>query len=103
MRALAQEAERGDTAELEARVEREGAGEYQAKTEEKFKVRDYAGLIDRLTARIESLEARRSYLMTQNQERALRGLELADKEREHGKSGGGPVTGIAVRVVTNGA
>ncbi|WP_426102932.1 hypothetical protein [Pseudomonas sp. PSPC3-3] len=93
MRALAQE----------ARVEREGAGEYQAKTEEKFKVRDYAGLIDRLTARIESLEARRSYLMTQSQERALRGLELADKEREHGKSGGGPVTGIAVRVVTNGA
>lgn len=103
MRALAQEADRGDSAELEARVEREGAGEYQAKTEEKFKVRDYAGLIDRLTARIESLEARRSYLMTQNQERALRGLELADKEREHGKSGGGPVTGIAVRVVTNGA
>lgn len=41
MRALAQENERGDTAELEARVEREGAGEYQAKTEEKFKVRDY--------------------------------------------------------------
>ena len=103
MRALAQESERGDTAELEARVEREGAGEYQAKTEEKFKVRDYAGLIDRLTARIESLEARRSYLLTQDQERALRGLELADKEREHGKSGGGPVTGIAVRVVTNGA
>ena len=103
MRALAQEADRGDSAELEARVEREGAGEYQAKTEEKFKVRDYAGLIDRLTARIESLEARRSYLMTQNQERALRGLELADKEREHGKSGGGHVTGIAVRVVTNGA
>ena len=103
MRALAQESERGDTAELEARVEREGAGEYQAKTEEKFKVRDYAGLIDRLTARIESLEARRSYLLTQDQERALPGLELADKEREHGKSGGGPVTGIAVRVVTNGA
>jgi hypothetical protein len=66
MRALNQENERGDTAELEARVEREGAGEYQAKTEEKFKVRDYAGLIDRLTGRIESLERTRAELLKTN-------------------------------------
>lgn len=66
MRALNQENERGDTAELEARVEREGAGEYQAKTEEKFKVRDYSGLIDRLTGRIESLERTRAELLKTN-------------------------------------
>ncbi|QAY85388.1 hypothetical protein CUN61_15920 [Pseudomonas arsenicoxydans] len=103
MRALNQENERGETAELEARVEREGAGEYQAKTEEKFKVRDYAGLIDRLTGRIESLEAKRAYLLSQEQDRQLRDLELSDKQREHGKSGGGPITGIAVRVVGHGS
>ncbi|WP_259652341.1 HGGxSTG domain-containing protein [Pseudomonas sp. UMC65] len=66
MRALNQENERGDTAELEARVEREGAGEYQAKTEEKYKVRDYSGLIDRLTGRIESLERTRAELLKTN-------------------------------------
>lgn len=66
MRALNQENERSDTAELEARVEREGAGEYQAKTEEKFKVRDYSGLIDRLTGRIESLERTRAELLKTN-------------------------------------
>ncbi len=66
MRALDRENEHGDTAELEARVEREGAGEYQAKTEEKFKVRDYAGLIDRLTGRIESLERTRAELLKTN-------------------------------------
>jgi len=66
MRALNQESERGDTAELETRVEREGAGEYQAKTEEKFKVRDYSGLIDRLTGRIESLERTRAELLKTN-------------------------------------
>lgn len=103
MRALAQEEERAGSPELDTSVEREGAGEYQAKEEKKYKVRDYAGLIDRLTARIESLEGRRAYLLSQEQERALRGLELADKERDHNKSGGGPVTGIAVRVVSNGA
>jgi hypothetical protein len=66
MRALNRENEFGDTAELEARVEREGAGEYQAKTEEKFKVRDYSGLIDRLTGRIESLERTRAELLKTN-------------------------------------
>lgn len=66
MRALNQENERGDSAELEARVEREGAGEYQAKTEEKYKVRDYSGLIDRLTGRIESLERTRAELLKTN-------------------------------------
>lgn len=103
MRALAREEKLGDVAELSERVEREGAENVTARMEATFKVRDYSGLIDRLTGRIESLEARRAYLLSQDQERELRGLELSDKQREHGKMGGGPVTGIAVRVVGNGA
>ena len=103
MRALAKESELGDTAELSERVEREGAENVTARMEEKFKVRDYAALIDRLTGRIESLEAKRAYLLSQEQDRQLRDLELSDKQREHGKSGGGPITGIAVRVVGHGS
>lgn len=81
MRALKLEQERGGTAELDERIERDGAENVSARMEEKFKVRDYAGMIDRLTARIESLEARRAYLMGQEQERRMRELDLAEKER----------------------
>lgn len=63
MRALRQEEERGDTAELESEVEREGAEKVTAKSERHYKVRDYAGLIDRLTARVAMLEKTRKELL----------------------------------------
>lgn len=63
MRALKLENERADTAELDSEVEREGAENVSAKHERHLKVRDYAGLIDRLTARIESLEKTRRTLL----------------------------------------
>lgn len=62
MRALRLEDERADTAELESEVEREGAEKVSAKYERHLKVRDYAGLIDRLTARIAMLEKTRAEL-----------------------------------------
>jgi hypothetical protein len=62
MRALRLEEERADTAELESEVEREGAEKVTAKSEKHYKVRDYAGLIDRLTARIAMLEKTRAEL-----------------------------------------
>lgn len=81
MRALQREQDNGGEAELDERVERDGAENVTARMEEKYKVRDYSSLIDRLTARVESLEARRAHLLAQDQERRLRELELAEKER----------------------
>jgi hypothetical protein len=63
MRALALERERADTAELDSEVERDGAENVTAHHERHLKVRDYAGLIDRLTGRIAMLEKVRSELM----------------------------------------
>lgn len=51
-----------DGMEVSETVEREGAGEYQAKSETKRKLRDYPQIIDRLLARIESLEKTRLVL-----------------------------------------
>jgi hypothetical protein len=62
MRALRLEEERADTAELDSEVERDGAENVSARFERHSKVRDYAGLIDRLTARIAMLEKTRSEL-----------------------------------------
>lgn len=62
-RALAAEDELGGTAELAEVTENDGAGEYVARESRKSVVRDYAGLIDKLTARIESLERRRMELL----------------------------------------
>lgn len=62
MRALRLEEERGDTAELESEVERDGAENVTARHERHLKVRDYAGLIDRLTARVAMLEKTRKEL-----------------------------------------
>ncbi|HEX8894454.1 MAG TPA: HGGxSTG domain-containing protein [Terriglobales bacterium] len=62
MRALRLEEERADTAELESEVERDGAENVTAHHERHLKVRDYAGLIDRLTARIAMLEKTRAEL-----------------------------------------
>ncbi|GGU79141.1 hypothetical protein GCM10009504_40010 [Pseudomonas laurentiana] len=63
MRALARENEFGNTLEVES--EKEETGE-QGGVTTTSKVRDYAGLIDRLTARIESLERTRADLLKAN-------------------------------------
>ena len=63
MRALARENEFGNTLELDS--ERLDTGEHGGVTTTS-KVRDYSSLIDRLTARIESLERTRAELLKTN-------------------------------------
>lgn len=69
-RALAREDEYGNTLELDSEkvepLEIEGKDTGLSKTTTISKVRDYAGLIDRLTARIESLERTRAELAKTN-------------------------------------
>lgn len=70
MRALARESEFGNTLEIDSeKVEPEevdGVPTGNAKVTRTSRVRDYAGLIDRLTARIESLERTRAELLKTN-------------------------------------
>ena len=71
MRALARENEFGNTLELDSEksepIEIEGRViEGLAKVTTTTKVRDYAGMIDRLTGRIESLERTRAELLKTN-------------------------------------
>lgn len=96
MRALAREQEFGDTLEVYETVERTGGGEYSPGDEEKRRVRDYAGLVDKLTARIESLEMRRSLLIQQQLDADLKRLELKDKGLQKDD---GPVGKIVIEVV----
>lgn len=69
-RALARENEFGNTLELDSEkvepLEVEGKDTGLSKTTTTSKVRDYAGLIDKLTARIESLERTRAELAKTN-------------------------------------
>lgn len=58
-RALAKES---DKPELETVTRRQGGGPTTVQTEQQFKRRDYVGIIDKLTARIESLERTRKTL-----------------------------------------
>ncbi|MFG3398670.1 hypothetical protein ACQKEK_02460 [Pseudomonas sp. NPDC077408] len=63
MRALARESEFGNTLEIDSeKVDSSETGG----TTTNSKVRDYSGLIDRLTARIESLERTRAELLKTN-------------------------------------
>jgi len=63
MRALARESEFGNTLEIDSeKVDSSEAGG----TTTSSKVRDYSGLIDKLTARIESLERTRAELLKTN-------------------------------------
>jgi hypothetical protein len=80
MRALQRETDKGDTAELDEQIEREGAENVTAKSESKYKVRDYVTMIDRLTARVESLEARRAVLLQQQTDVELK--RNADRRAE---------------------
>lgn len=61
-RALEAEHKAAGQPELDEVTENDGGGEYVARETRKSKVRDYNTLIDRLTARIESLERTRKTL-----------------------------------------
>lgn len=61
-RALAAEAEAQGEPEVIEVVENEGGGEYTPARSEKRRVRDYTAIIDRLMARVESLERTRKLL-----------------------------------------
>lgn len=95
-RALAQENEKGGTLELDSAVKRQGGGQQVAKAEVHTKARDYASIIDRLTARIASLEARRALIASMKLDADLKRIELKDKA---GKDDGEPVGKIIIEVV----
>jgi hypothetical protein len=63
MRAMRAESVAADQPELEEITDRGAGGATFAAKEEKYKRRDYYSIIDRLTARIESLEKTRADLM----------------------------------------
>lgn len=96
MRALKREQDHGDTLELYETIERTGGGEYSPGDEEKRRIRDYAGMVDKLTARIESLEMRRAILLQHQLDADLKRLELKDKGAEKDD---GPVGKIVIEVV----
>lgn len=86
MRALQRENDLGDTLELESEtiepVEIDGeptGGELIKRT---TKVRDYTKLIDTLTARIESLEARRAALVAAALDAEIKQLEIEKRRAE---------------------
>lgn len=68
--------------------------------EKQYKRRDYSGLIDRLTARIESLESRRSSLISADLDARLKRIEIERAEREADNNNRNePVVGIDIRVI----
>lgn len=68
--------------------------------ERHYKRRDYSGLIDRLTARIESLESRRSSLISADLDARLKRIEIDRAEREADNNNRNePVVGIDIRVI----
>jgi hypothetical protein len=76
MRALKREEDFGNIAELDSTVEREGAENVSAKFERHSKVRDYAGLIDRLTGRIAMLEKTRKELSGDDSDDTIKGFDI---------------------------
>jgi hypothetical protein len=96
MRVLKREQEYGDTLELYETIERTGGGEYSPGDEEKRRIRDYAGMIDKLTRLIDTLEKRRATLLQQQLDADLKRLELKDKGAEKDD---GPVGKIVIEVV----
>lgn len=68
--------------------------------EKQYKRRDYSALIDRLTARIESLESRRSSLISADLDARLKRIEIDRAEREADNNNRNePVVGIDIRVI----
>ncbi|MDW3683094.1 HGGxSTG domain-containing protein [Cupriavidus sp. CV2] len=76
-RALALESQNGEKLELDSAVKKKG-GKDGDSTEVHTKRRDYVSIIDRLTGRIESLEARRLALINQALDAELKRAELAE-------------------------
>ncbi|BDD93525.1 hypothetical protein PanNE5_29650 [Pandoraea sp. NE5] len=81
-RALAQECERGGKLEVESAVRRTGGGPQVAKAEVHTKARDYVSIIDRLTARVASLEARRAAMQNMALDAELKRLDLKERGDE---------------------
>ncbi len=80
-RALAAEQFAQGMPELDEVTENDGGGEYVARESRKKKVRDYCQIIDRLTARIESLEKTRKVLDAGNGENdSIDGFEVVEYE-----------------------
>jgi len=86
-RALEAEALAAGEPELDEVIERDIDAKVGARREEKSRVRDYVGIIDKLTSRIESLERTRRELLKPGAE----GDDDADKE---------PIGKIVVEVVS---
>lgn len=81
MRAMRAEAVAADQPELDEITDRGVGGATFAAREEKHKRRDYSAIIDRLTARVDSLEARRAALLESEQNRRIKEFELTERER----------------------
>lgn len=100
MRALQRENELGGTLELESETEKPAVlgglpiTDEDPIKEKQYKRRDYAGLIDRLTARIESLEARRASLVAADLDAELKRLEIEKRRREQAMTNGAVTNNI---------
>lgn len=81
-RALAQEHKKDGTLELESAVKRQGGGPQVATAEVHTRARDYVSIIDRLTARVASLEARRAAMQNMALDAELKRLDLKERGDE---------------------
>ena len=86
--------------ELESRTERDIDTSVGARSEDTFKRRDYVSIIDRLTARIESLEMKREAIIGTRLDNEIKKRELAKIDMENSAKDQGPVGRIEVKVVT---
>ncbi|WP_028498294.1 HGGxSTG domain-containing protein [Microvirgula aerodenitrificans] len=86
MRALQREQDKGDTLEVESEttepVEIDGEPTGGDLIKRTAKVRDYSALIDKLTARVESLEARRVALVAAALDAEIKQLEIEKRRAE---------------------
>lgn len=86
MRALQRENDLGDTLEVESEtiepVEIDGEPTGGDLIKRTAKVRDYSALIDKLTARVESLEARRAALVAAALDAEIKQLEIEKRRAE---------------------
>lgn len=104
IRALKLEAEQAGRLELEARTinteqygEDEDEDDSLKKTQESFKRRDYHGLINTLTARIQSLTTQRGQLVSHALDAEIKALERDKLARDAGK-GDAPAMGEDYRL-----
>ena len=96
IRVLEAENQQNNQLELESSVERQGGGAMVAASERTFKVRDYTGLADRLTARIQSIERDRAFLIESKLDSVIK--QNAVKSLEE-KGNDEPINSITVRII----